>query len=82
MLDSERPRGLSELELEEYQFLLEDQAFPLEEKAIEIHAVNTQRTKDGLYDQWVKASYGSLAKLLPARYNKTERIEVTLETLD
>ncbi len=82
LLDSERPRGLSELELEEYQFLLEDQAFPLEEKAIEIHAVNTQRTKDGLYDQWVKASYGSLAKLLPARYNKTERIEVTLETLD
>ncbi len=82
LLDSERPRGLSELELEEYQFLLEDQAFPLEEKAIDIHALNTQRTNDGLYDQWIKASYGSLAKLLPARYNKIEQIEVTLETLD
>lgn len=82
LLQSERPRGLSELELEEYQFLLEDQAFPLEEKAIDIHAGNTQRTQDNIYDKWVKASYTALAKLLPARYNKTERIEVTLETLD
>ncbi len=82
LLKSERPRGLSELELEEYQFLLEDQAFPLEEKAIEIHASNTRRTLDGIYDDWVKASYTALAKLLPARYAKTERSEVTLETLD
>lgn len=82
LLNSERPRGLSELELEEYQFLLEDQAFPLEEQAIEIHAANTQRSKDGIYDKWIKASYASLAKLLPARYGKTEQIEVTLETLD
>lgn len=82
LMQSERPRGLSELELEEYQFLLEDQAFPLEEKAIEIHAANTQRTRDGIYDEWVRASYAALAKLLPARYNKIERTEVTLETLD
>ncbi len=82
LLESERPRGLSELELEEYQFLLEDQAFPLEEKAIEIHAANTRRTLDGIYDRWVKSSYEALARLLPARYAKTERSEVTLETLD
>ena len=82
LLESERPRGLSELELEEYQFLLEDQAFPLEDQAIEIHAANIRRTLDGIYDEWVKASYAALAKLLPARYAKSERSEVTLETLD
>ncbi len=82
LLKSERPRGLSELELEEYQFLLEDQAFPLEEQAIAIHAQNSRRTLDELYDEWVRASYRALASLLPARYNKIERSEVTLETLD
>ncbi|MGJ8668213.1 MAG: tetratricopeptide repeat protein [Oceanococcus sp.] len=82
LMKSERPRGLSELELEEYQFLLEDQAFPLEEKAIEVHASNIARTKDKIYDKWVRASYTSLASLLPARYGKTERLEVILETLD
>jgi TolA-binding protein len=73
LMASERPAGLDELELEEYGYLLEDQSFPLEEAAIEIHQTNAGRTFDGLYDQWVKKSYGSLAVLMPAQYAKYEK---------
>lgn len=73
LMASQRPEGLDELELEEYEYLLEDQAFPLEEAAIEVHQTNAGRTYDGLYDQWVKKSYGSLAELMPAQYAKFEK---------
>lgn len=73
LLESERPEGLDELALEEYGYLLEDQAFPLEEAAIEVHQTNTGRTFDGLYDQWVKKSFASLAKLMPAQYARYEK---------
>lgn len=73
LMASERPPGLDELELEEYEYLLEDQAFPLEEAAIEVHQTNAGRTYDGLYDQWVKKSYGSLADLMPGQYAKYEK---------
>lgn len=73
LLESERPEGLDELALEEYGYLLEDQAFPLEEAAIEVHQTNAGRTFDGLYDQWVKKSFASLAKLMPAQYAKYEK---------
>ncbi|UHQ53771.1 MULTISPECIES: tetratricopeptide repeat protein [Microbulbifer] len=73
LMDSERPPGLSPLELEQYDILLEEQAFPFEEKAIELHEANIQRTADGMYDDWVRRSFRSLAKLLPARYQKPEQ---------
>jgi TolA-binding protein len=73
LLESERPEDLDELALEEYGYLLEDQAFPLEEAAIEVHQTNAARTFDGLYDQWVKKSFASLAKLMPAQYAKYEK---------
>jgi TolA-binding protein len=73
LMASERPPGLDELELEEYGYLLEDQAFPLEEAAIEVHQTNAGRTFDGLYDQWVKKSFASLAELMPAQYAKFEK---------
>ncbi len=54
--------------------LLEEQAFPFEEKSIQIHQANAQRTTKGIYDQWVKRSFEELAKLLPARYKKAESV--------
>ncbi len=74
LMQSERPAGLDELEREEYQFLLEEQAFPLDEAAIEIHQTNAGRTRDGLYDQWVRQSFGALAELMPGQYNKQEKV--------
>ncbi len=73
LLESERPKGLSDVELEEYQFLLEDQAYPFEEAAIDIHLKNINRTRDGIYDEWIKRSYGVMADLVPTQYRKDER---------
>ena len=73
LMNSERPAGLDEVEQEEYQYLLEDQAFPLEEAAIEVHQTNTGRTYDGLYDEWIKKSYRSLGELMPGQYDKHEK---------
>lgn len=81
LMASERPRGLDELALEEYEILLEEQAFPFEEKAIELFEVNTARTSQGLYDQWIRKSFEQLALLLPVRYAKQERRESLVETL-
>jgi outer membrane protein assembly factor BamD (BamD/ComL family) len=72
LLNSERPDNLNMLELEQYDILLEEQAYPFEEKAIELHEANAQRAWDGIYDKWVKASLASLAEILSARYQKTE----------
>lgn len=75
LMDSERPPQLNELELEEYEFLLEDEAFPFEEKAIEVHEANARRSAQGVYDDWVRKSFATLARLLPARYAKFEKGE-------
>ena len=72
LMNSERPPGLDELELEEYEYLLEDQAFPFEEAAINIHETNIKRSWDGLYDGWISKSISALGKLMPARYAKEE----------
>lgn len=75
LMESERPDGLDELELEQYEILLEEQAFPFEEKSIELHEVNAARAADGVYDRWVRQSFDALAALMPARYAKAERTE-------
>lgn len=76
LMESQRPGGLSPEELEQYDMLLEEQAFPFEEKAIEMHETNAGRVADGVYDQWVRSSFSVLTKLLPVRYAKAERAEV------
>jgi tetratricopeptide (TPR) repeat protein len=72
LLASERPKKLSAEEREQYDALLEEQAFPFEEQAIQVHEINAKRTRDGLYDDAVRKSFASLAALKPARYGKTE----------
>ena len=73
LLKSQRPKGLNAEETEQYSVLLEEQAFPFEEKATEIHEINARRASQGIYDTWVKQSYGALTKLRPVRYAKTEK---------
>jgi TolA-binding protein len=72
LMASERPAGLDALALEQYDIMLEEQAFPFEEKAIALHEANALRSREGVYDRWVKDSFLSLAELLPARYGKRE----------
>jgi Flp pilus assembly protein TadD len=73
LMNSERPKKLSKTEREQYDVLLEEQAFPFEEKAIELHELNVHRSAEGIYDDWVRKSYLALSELRPGRYGKTER---------
>ena len=81
VMESERPGDLDADALEQYELLLEEQVFPIEEKAIELYKANTDRTADGIWDDWVERSFNRLAGLLPARYAKLERSEDVVTAL-
>ncbi|MBX3601379.1 MAG: tetratricopeptide repeat protein [Rubrivivax sp.] len=80
LIDSERPKKLSKAEREQYDVMLEEQAFPFEEKAIELHEANARRSTQGLYDEGVRQSFAALATLKPARWGKAERLDERLPT--
>jgi tetratricopeptide (TPR) repeat protein len=82
LLKSERPKGLGTDEREQYDLLLEEQAFPFEEQAISLHEINAARSREGLYDDWVRRSYAALAELKPARYGKTEMVQDVVTSLE
>ncbi|MCC2638294.1 MAG: hypothetical protein K0Q68_2013 [Moraxellaceae bacterium] len=81
LLASERPKGLSELELEQYGFLLEEQATPFEDKALDLYIANTHLTKQNIYDDAVRKSFAALARLSPGRYNKHEQPEPFVDVI-
>ncbi len=72
ILESDRPDGLDALALEQYEILLEEQAFPFEEQAIELHEVNLRRMWQGLNDDWTQRSLAALRVLMPGRFDKNE----------
>lgn len=80
LLSSQRPRGLNEEELEEYDLLLEEQAFPFEEKAIEIHLANFKRIPGGTYDEPTQKSLKVLGELMPFRFARAEISDDYVET--
>lgn len=82
LIESDKPANLSAEELEEYQLLLEEEAFPFEEKTIELHGLNAGRAADGVYDEHVRRSFARLAELSPARYARTERSERYVADID
>lgn len=75
LMGSERPSGLSGEELEQYDILLEEQAYPFEEKSINIHESNVNRIAEGAYDEWIKKSFDKLKGLNPVRYAKSEKTD-------
>ncbi len=79
LMASQRPKRLSKLELEQYNVMLEEQAYPFEEKATELHEVNAKRAADGLYDPWVKNSFEALKQLRPVRYGKAEKADAAVD---
>ena len=76
LLDSERPKNLSDEELEQYNILIEDQAFPFEEKAIEFYEINMARTADGTQSAWIKQSHSELQLLFPSRYSRPGKLSI------
>ncbi|WP_018277150.1 tetratricopeptide repeat protein [Teredinibacter turnerae] len=79
LLTSERPKNLDATELEQYIILLEDQAFPFEEKSIEFYETNLSRVKNGIYNQWIEESHKKLISLFPVRFNKSPKLESSFD---
>ena len=75
LLESDRPKNLNNEELDQYEILLEDQAFPFEDKAIEFFEINLSRVQDGQYNNWIRKSHNELIKLFPTRYNRQPKMD-------
>jgi tetratricopeptide (TPR) repeat protein len=75
LLDSERPTGLSAAEMNSYELVIEEEAYPFEEQAITVHEENFELLAAGVYNPWVQKSLDSLAGLMPGRYAKNESSE-------
>lgn len=73
MLDSERPKGLTGEELEEYNFQIEQRAYPVEEEAVKAYESSLKSalaTKTGYRVMWMKKVTAKLVELKPALYKR------------
>jgi len=82
LIESERPAGLSEAEKVDYEMVIEEEAYPFEERAIEVHEQNFELLATGIYNSWVQKSLDELATLMPGRYAKAETSEGFLGSID
>lgn len=82
LLDSERPKSLSGSELADYELVLEEEAYPFEEQAIEVHEKNLELMTVGVYNDWVEKSLGELAEMMPGRYAKFEESTGPIASID
>jgi hypothetical protein len=71
-MESPRPRGLSQVERQQYELILEEQAIPFEDLAIEVHQSNINEAWNGNFNEWVEKSFAAMAKLSPVRFGKQE----------
>jgi Flp pilus assembly protein TadD len=72
LAESERPTDLDPAELEAFEMALDEEAFPFEEKAIDVHEKNMESLRAGVLNEWTEKSLGRLVELMPGRYAKTE----------
>lgn len=82
LLESERPADLSDAERLDYDDILLEQAYPFEERTIEIHEKNLELARTGVANPWVERSLSRLGALSPGRYAKQEVSVGPLESLD
>ncbi len=74
------PPGLSEDEQDTYRFLLDDKAFPLEEKAIEAYQRALQLAKDNqVYNKWGARAAKELASINPETFPVTGEDKVKFD---
>lgn len=72
--DSPRPAGLNADERQLYSEIIEEQAIPFDELAMELHQSNIDRAWEGEFDNWIDDSFAKMRELNPRRYAKTEVI--------
>ena len=62
--------------------MLEDEAFPFEEKAIAVHEKNLELMSAGVYNAWIEKSLSQLGQLMPGRYAKYEQSSGLIASVD
>jgi len=82
IMQSERPADLSDAELNAYQMVLEEEAYPFEEQSLGVHEQNAELLGIGVYNRWVQKSLDKLAHLMPARYARNEISSGFLASID
>ena len=70
ILNSERPDSLTALQLEQYDILLEEQAYPFEEQAMDIYKINIDKVSQGHYDKWIDRTFEVMAEMNPTEYKR------------
>ncbi|WP_298447336.1 tetratricopeptide repeat protein [uncultured Marinobacter sp.] len=73
LMASTAPAELNELEQMQYAMLLEEEAYPFEERAIVLHSENHQGIATNGFNVWVEKSLNVLAELHPGRYQRSLR---------
>ncbi|MGK0460924.1 MAG: hypothetical protein ACJA0W_001777 [Candidatus Azotimanducaceae bacterium] len=73
LLASERPKNLNALEQDQYQLLLEEQAYPFEEQAIALHQNNLRLGWQAEWTGAVNSSLLALQTLSPGRFRRQEQ---------
>jgi len=68
------PDGLSEGDQTIYAQIIEEQAAPFDQLAVELHQANIQRAWDGAFNEWIDKSFDEMKVLSPERFNKNELI--------
>lgn len=81
ILNSERPDNLSAQVLAEYQLLLEEQAYPFEEKAISVYENNLDYVREGIWNNDLRESLSALVNLVPGKYAKQLRLAGSYDAL-
>jgi hypothetical protein len=71
---SPRPAGLSPEDQKEYAAIIEEQAAPFDNLAIELHQTNIDRAWEGKFNEWIDKSFVEMKTLNPSRFNKAEII--------
>jgi TolA-binding protein len=82
LIASEPPSGLDPAEMQAYEMALEEEAFPFEERAIEVHEKNLELMAAGIYNVWIDKSFAKLADLVPGRYAKFEASSGLIASMD
>jgi len=73
---------MTSTEMNSYELMIEEEAFPFEEQAIAVHEANYELMLTGVYSAWIQKSLDELAAWMPARYAKREISEGLLHSVD
>lgn len=72
--ESPIPPGMSENDRKVYGEIIEEQALPFEQLAMEVHTANISRAWSGDFNPWIEKSFAAMRRLNPERFDKDELI--------